>query len=103
MLWGIDRCLSVTALRRGVVGNRACAVSDPFAATDHRLPVSLRAERTFSPTYDRLANTTVDGPSAIQIAQVSVPSLAELTALNDRVAAAPFISGSTSQVILRRY
>lgn len=37
------------------------------------------------------------------IAQVSVPGVAELTALNDRVAAAPFISSSTSQIVLRRY
>ena len=37
------------------------------------------------------------------IAHVSVPGVAELTALNDRVAAAPFISGSTSQIVLRRY
>lgn len=37
------------------------------------------------------------------VAQVAVPSLAELTALNDRVVAAPFISSSTSQIVLKRY
>lgn len=37
------------------------------------------------------------------IANVSVPGLAELTALNDRISSAPFIAKSTSQVILRRY
>ena len=37
------------------------------------------------------------------IAHASMPSAAELTALNDRVTGAPFIASVTSQVVLARY
>lgn len=37
------------------------------------------------------------------IVSVSLPEAGDLSALNDRVAASPLITGSTSQVVLRRY
>ncbi|WP_431461078.1 Lrp/AsnC ligand binding domain-containing protein, partial [Klebsiella pneumoniae] len=37
------------------------------------------------------------------IVSVSLPEATDLSALNDRVAASPLITSSTSQVVLRRY